>query len=110
GYLAWLQGDITQASEYYHQSIACDPTYDIALNNLGVLYLDHIGDITKAMELFEQTLDVNPQYALCYYNMGRAYSFMGKAVEAAHCFMQAQIFNADNEELDNQELAERIHQ
>lgn len=108
GYLAWIQGDIRQAQTYYHQSIALDGTYDIALNNLGVLYLDHIGNLEKAMQLFEQTLFHNPNYALCYYNKGRALSFLGQNIEAAKCFKQAQELNESSQELDNQELTERI--
>ncbi len=108
GYLFWMQGDIRQSQEYYERSIAIDPTYDIALNNLGVLYLDHIGDIEQAMYLFDQTLIYNPNYALCHYNRGRAFSFLGKTIEAARCFSQAQDLNISSQELDHQELADRI--
>jgi tetratricopeptide (TPR) repeat protein len=110
GYLAWMQGNISQAMDYYHQSIALDPAYDIALNNLGVLYLDHIGDLSKAMDLFDQTLLHNPAYALCHYNKGRAYSFLGKTIEAARCFQHAQELNECSNELDSRELTERIKQ
>ncbi len=110
GYLAWMQGNIQQSLDYYHQSITLDPTYDIALNNLGVLYLDHVGNIQKAMELFDQTLIYNPNYALCHYNKGRAFSFLGKTIEAARCFSLAQDLNEVNQELDNRELTDRINQ
>jgi tetratricopeptide (TPR) repeat protein len=110
GYLAWLQEETTVALDYYQKSIAEDPSYDVALNNLGVLYLDHIGDIAQAMALFQQTLQINPEYALCYYNLGRAYSFQGHAIEAAQCFRKAQVLNETTEELDSRELSERIQQ
>ncbi len=108
GYLCWMQDKIQEAITYYQKSIQQDPGYDIALNNLGVLYLDHIGNIDKAIELFDQTLLFNPNYALCHYNKGRAYSFMGKSIEAAHCFLQAQALNNCSQELDDKELSERI--
>lgn len=110
GYLAWMQGNINQAMAYYHNSVELEPTYDIALNNLGVLYLDHIGNIDQAMSLFDQTLAHSPDYALCHYNKGRAYSFLGKTIEAARCFRQAQELNENTQELDNSELTERIKQ
>ena len=110
GYLAWMQNDIKKAQQFYHVSISLDPTYDIALNNLGVLYLDHIGDINQAMALFGQTLQVNPNYALCHYNVGRAYSFLGENIEAARSLQRAQELNVHSQELDNQELKERINQ
>lgn len=108
GYLAWMQGDIETAQAHYHKSISLDPSYDIALNNLGVLYLDHIGNMQKAMALFDQTLLHNPNYALCYYNKGRAYSFLGENIEAAKCFQKAQELNVVSHELDQRELTERI--
>ena len=110
GYLAWMQDNIKAALKYYSQSIALEPSYDIATNNLGVLYLDHVGDVRQAIKLFEQTLSYNPLYALCYYNLGRAYSFLGQTVEAAHSFQQAQLLNIVTQELDGDELEERIKQ
>ena len=110
GYLAWMQDNIKTALQYYQQSVTLEPSYDIATNNLGVLYLDHVGDVRQAIKLFEQTLTYNPLYALCYYNLGRAYSFLGKTVEAAHSFQQAQLLNIATQELDAEELEERIKQ
>ncbi|MCA9799257.1 MAG: tetratricopeptide repeat protein [Cyanobacteria bacterium HKST-UBA06] len=110
GYLSWMQGDIEEAKQHYNQSIALDPGYDIALNNLGVLYLDHIGDMAEALRLFEQTLLFNPNYALCHYNKGRALSFLGQTLEAAECFYKAQALNVNSQELDNQDIEDRLKQ
>lgn len=108
GYLAWMQGHIEAAKDYYNKSISLDPTYDIALNNLGVLYLDHEGDLQKALALFDQTLMFNPFYALCHYNKGRAFSFLGKTLEAASCFKRARELNQNSQELDNRDIDARI--
>ncbi|HEY9746568.1 MAG TPA: tetratricopeptide repeat protein [Oculatellaceae cyanobacterium] len=109
GYLRWSTGDIDSAILFYEKAIALDSQYEIPLNNLGVIYLDTLGDIQKAIELFSQAITLNDHYALAHYNLGRAYSFLGKRLEAAQCFRVAQDINQFSQELDNDELTARIN-
>jgi tetratricopeptide (TPR) repeat protein len=60
GYLYWGKGNIEEAIKEYEKAIKYDNTYDIAYNNLGVIYLDDLGRIQKAIELFEAARKYNP--------------------------------------------------
>jgi tetratricopeptide (TPR) repeat protein len=108
GYLRWMEGDIPSAIRYYERAIVLDDTYEIPLNNLGVIYLDSLGRIHKAIELFERSVQVNEQYALAHYNLGRAHSFLNNRLQAAACFRKAQELNRFSHELDSDELTARI--
>lgn len=109
GYLRWMANDIEQAIVYYKQAIALDDTYEIPINNLGVIHLDLLGDVEKAIGYFQQAIALDANYALAYYNLGRAYSFLGNRLEAAHCFKTAQALNLESKDLDNDELSARIY-
>ena len=52
----WGKGDIDEAIKEYELSIKYDSTYDIAYNNLGVIYLDDLGRVQQAAELFEKAI------------------------------------------------------
>jgi superkiller protein 3 len=109
GYLRWMANDVEQAIVYYKRAIELDDTYEIPINNLGVIHLDLLGDVESAIGYFQQAIALNANYALAYYNLGRAYSFLGNRLEAAHCFKTAQELNLDSKDLDNDELSARIH-
>lgn len=109
GYLRWTAGDIETAIQFYEKAIALDNEYEIPLNNLGVIYLDSLGNLQKAIEMFQSAIAINDHYALAHYNLGRAYSFLGRRLEAAQCFRAAQDINQFSRELDNDELTARIN-
>ncbi len=108
GFLRWMADDTEQAMHCYQTAIDYDPTYNIALNNLGVIHLDMLGQVDAAMQLFERAIGADPNYALAYYNMGRAHSFLGQRLEAATAFQTAQDLNAVSCELDRDDLSARI--
>ncbi|MDD3014264.1 MAG: tetratricopeptide repeat protein [Candidatus Gastranaerophilales bacterium] len=108
GYLLWGKGIIDESIKEYELAIKLDPNYDIAYNNLGVIYLDDLGQIQKSMELFQQAIDINSNYALAYYNMGRAMAIKGEKIEAARIFQVALNINSFTNELDNNEIKDRI--
>ena len=89
-------------------SIKYDATYDIAYNNLGVIYLDDLGRVQQAAELFEKAINFNPNYALAHYNLGRSVAIKGDKVEAAKLYQIAMDLNNVTNELDPQEIVDKI--
>lgn len=108
GFLHWGKGDIDEAIKEYELSIKYDSTYDIAYNNLGVIYLDDLGRVQQAAELFEKAINFNPNYALAHYNLGRSVAIKGDKVEAAKLYQIAMDLNNVTNELDPQEIVDKI--
>jgi len=108
GFLHWGKGDIDEAIKEYELSIKYDSTYDIAYNNLGVIYLDDLGRVQQAAELFEKAIRYNPNYALAHYNLGRSVAIKGDKVEAAKLYQIAMDLNNVTNELDPQEISDKI--
>jgi tetratricopeptide (TPR) repeat protein len=108
GYLLWGKNAIEEAIAGYEMAIKLDPYYDIAYNNLGVIYLDDLGNLEKAFDLFQKAIDINPNYALAYYNQARCMSIKGDKVEAARLFQVAIDLNSFTNELDTNEIKDRI--
>ena len=108
GYLYWGKGDIEEAVKEYEKAILYDNTYDIAYNNLGVIYLDDLGRVKKAIELFEAATKYNPNYALAHYNLARSIAITGDKVEAAKLYQIAMDINTYTQELDPADIEEKI--
>lgn len=108
GFLHWGKGDIDEAIKEYELSIKYDSSYDIAYNNLGVIYLDDLGRVQNAIELFQKAIDYNPNYALAHYNLGRSVSIKGDKIEAAKLYQIAMDLNNVTNELDPQEITDKI--
>ena len=70
-----------------------DKNYDIAYNNMGVIYLDDLGRVKQAIDLFKKSIECNPNYALAHFNLARAISITGDKVEAAKLYQVAQDIN-----------------
>ena len=102
-------GDINEAIKEYELSIKNDPNYDIAHNNLGVIYLDDLAHISKAVECFENAIKANPNYALAYYNLARSLNIKGEKIEAAKYYQIAYDVNTITQELDPAEIQERLN-
>ncbi len=108
GYLYWGKGSVEEAIKEYEKAIKYDNTYDIAYNNLGVIYLDDLGRVKKAMELFEMARKYNPNYALANYNLARSTALTGDKVEAAKLYQIALDINKYTNELDPLDIEEKI--
>lgn len=89
-------------------AIKYNKNYDIAYNNLGVIYLDDLGRVNKAIELFKNAVDANPNYALAHFNLARATSIVGDKVEAAKLYQTAQDINKITQEIDPRDIADKI--
>lgn len=109
GFLHWGKGDIDEAMKEYELAIKYDPNYDIAYNNMGVIYLDDLGRVREAMELFKKSVECNPNYALAHFNLARAISITGDKIEAAKLFQIAQDINKITNEIDPQDILDKIN-
>lgn len=107
--LLWEQDYIEKSIVYYIKAIDLDPNYDIALNNLGVVYLDGLGDTKRALECFKKAVDINPNYVLAYFNKGRCYDVMGEKIEAARIYQRALDLNENFEEINSDIIKEKLH-
>ncbi len=109
GYLYWGLGELDEAIKEYKLSIKYDGEYDIAHNNLGVIYLDDLVQIQNAIDCFNMAIECNPNYALAYYNLGRCYSLKGENIEAAKYFQQAMDVNNITNEIDPNDIQEKLN-
>ena len=109
GFLYWGKGDTEEAIKEYELAIKYDPSYDIAYNNLGVIYLDDLGRVQHAIELFRSSAEVNPNYALAHFNLARAITIVGDKVEAAKLYQIAQEINTVTNEIDPQDITDKIN-
>lgn len=109
GFLHWGKGDTDEAIKEYELAIKYDPMYDIAYNNLGVIYLDDLGRVQKAIELFKKSMECNPNYALAHFNLARAITVTGDKIEAAKLYQIAQDINKITNEIDPQDIVNKIN-
>lgn len=109
GFLYWGKGDLDEAIKEYQMSIEYDPNYDIAYNNLAVIYLDDLGRVQKAIELFKKSIECNPNYALAHFNLARAITITGDKIEAAKLYGIAQDINKVTNEIDPQDIIDKIN-
>lgn len=109
GFLYWGKGDLDEAIKEYEMSIDYDPNYDIAYNNLGVIYLDDLGRVKKSVDLFKKSIECNPNYALAHFNLARAITITGDKIEAAKLYQIAQDINKVTNEIDPQDIIDKIN-
>ncbi len=110
GFLHWGRGDLDEAITEYELAIKYDPNYDIAYNNLGVIHLDDLGRVAQAIELFKKSVECNPNYALAHFNLARAITITGDKIEAAKLYQVAQDVNNVTNEMDPQEIIDKINE
>lgn len=108
GFLYWGKGDTDEAMKEYELAIEYDKTYDIAYNNLGVIYLDDLGRVQQSVELFTKSIEYNPNYALAHFNLARAITIKGDKIEAAKLYQLAQDINKITNEMDAQDITDKI--
>ena len=109
GFLYWGKGDIDEAIKEYELAIEFDKNYDIAYNNLGVIYLDDLGRVKQAIDLFKKSVECNPNYALAHFNLARAIAITGDKIEAAKLYQIAQDINKITNEIDPQDILDKIN-
>ena len=93
----------------YHKAIDLNPNFDIAQNNLGVIYLDGLGCASDALPFFVKAIEINPSYTLAYFNAGRANEMLNDKTQAAEYYQMALDINKLTEDLPDSEIIERLH-
>ena len=71
GLALWEKDYLEEAIVAFHKSIELNPEFEIAQNNLGVVYLDGIGDPKESIEYFKNAINIYTNYTLAYFNHGR---------------------------------------
>ena len=105
----WEKNSIQDAIDCYNLAIETDINYDIAHNNLGVIYLDNIKDYERALSYFVNAVDLNPSYMLAHFNLGRCYAELNRKVEAATEFQKAIDLNRIHPEIDEEIIQEKLY-
>ena len=67
----WERDYVENAIEFYNRAIDIEPDYEIAYNNLGVVYFDGLNDAERAKPCFEAALKLNDNYTMAHFNMAR---------------------------------------
>ena len=109
GIALWEKDYIEEAIVAYSKAIKLKPDYSIAMNNLGVIYLDGLGNSKEAIRLFEAALKVDPDYLLANFNLARAYQMQKNIMLAAQYYQISLELNKTSGELDEKEIQQRIH-
>lgn len=105
----WEKDFMEEAIVAYHRAIDLNPEYDIARNNLGVIYLDGVGVPEEALKYFEDAIAINPNYTLAYFNAGRAAQAIGDQSEAAAHYQMALDLNRLTNELEEDDIKDRLY-
>ncbi len=109
GLALWEKDYLEESIVAFHKAIELNPDFEIAQNNLGVVYLDGIGDPKNSIEYFKNAININPNYTLAYFNLGRAYQAIGDKALAAEYYQMTMDLNKITEELSEKEIRERLY-
>lgn len=110
GLALWEKDYLEESVVAFHKSIELNPNFEIAQNNLGVVYLDGYGDPKASIEYFRNAVDINPNYTLAYYNLARAYQAVGDKSHAAEYYQMTMDLNKITEELDDKDIRRRLYE
>ena len=105
----WEKNSVQDAIDSYKMALEVNPDYDIAHNNLGVIYLDTLEDVNNAQICFEKAIEINPLYMLAHFNLGRCYAHLNRKVEAAGEFQKAIDINRNTQEIDEEVIQEKLY-
>lgn len=109
GIALWEKDYVEEAIVAYHRAIELNPEYEIAHNNLGVIYLDGIGIPDEALAYFDKAIELNPNYTLAYFNAGRAAQALNFNNDAATYYQMAMDLNRLTQEIEEDEIKDRLY-
>ena len=109
GLALWEKDYLEESIVAFHKSIELNPDFEIAQNNLGVVYLDGIGDPKESVEYFKTAININPNYTLAYFNLARAYQAMDDKALAAEYYQMTMDLNKITEELSEKDIRQRLY-
>ncbi len=81
----------------WSDALAKDPRNNVAMNSLGVVYLDN-GMDEKAFELLKKAVEINPIDPLAHNNLGIAYQNLGEYGKSEYHFLRALSLKPDLQE------------
>ncbi|MBQ7764742.1 tetratricopeptide repeat protein [bacterium] len=108
GLALWEKDYLEESVVAFHKSIELNPDFEIAQNNLGVVYLDGYGDPKTSLEYFKNAININPNYTLAYFNLARAYQAIGDKAHAAEYYQMTMDLNKITEELSEKDIRKRL--
>ena len=108
GLALWEKDYLEESVVAFHKSIELNPDFEIAQNNLGVVYLDGYGDPKTSVEYFKNAVNINPNYTLAYFNLARAYQAIGDKSNAAQYYQMTIDLNKITEELSDKDIRKRL--
>ncbi len=108
GLALWEKDYLEESVVAFHKSIELNPDFEIAQNNLGVVYLDGYGDPKESLEYFKTAININPNYTLAYFNLARAYQAIGDKSRAAEYYQMTMDLNKITEELSEKDIRKRL--
>ena len=108
GLALWEKDYLEESVVAFQKSIEINPEFEIAQNNLGVVYLDGYGDPKSSLEYFKTAINLNPNYTLAYFNLARAYQAMGDKADAAEYYQMTMDLNKITEELSEKDIRKRL--
>lgn len=108
GMALWEKDYMEEAIIAYNKAIKLDPDFSLALNNLGVIYLDGIGNVQEALRLFEKAVSIDENYVLANFNLARAYHALGNRTLAAQYYQITIDLNKSTQVLDEHDVQSRL--
>ena len=109
GLALWEKDYLEESVVAFHKSIELNPDFEIAQNNLGVVYLDGFGDPKESVDYFKKAININPNYTLAYFNLARAYQTIGDKPLAAEYYQMTLDLNKITEELSDKDIRKRLY-
>lgn len=106
GYYQYRAGVTDEAFNAYQRSLAIEPSYAVAWNNLGVLYLAN-EQYSEAQEAFEQALRHDEDYARAQFNLAVANFRQGSYYRALRLYLSVRRSNPEYvESRSDEEMAQ----
>lgn len=96
GFIAYEQGDIDAATEWYDKALAIDPKNSTALNGIGYVLADVGKDLTRALTFCKKALDSDPDNPAYLDSLGWVYYKLGLFPEAKTHTRRAKEYAPDN--------------
>lgn len=88
GHVLQEQGELERARHCYVKTLACNPRCVVALNNMGVLYMNE-GQLDDAAEWFDNARDCDPTYAEAWTNWANILEKRGELEKAENAARMA---------------------
>ena len=105
-FTTYVPFELTKKDDVYYATLSFDK---YMINYLDDRFLDIELHINQAKECFERAIEMDPNYALAHYNLARTLSIKGEKIEAAKYYQMALDINAITDEIDPEEIQDRLN-